>query len=359
MMKELGFSEYKNASKFLMLPDLFNYFLTGKYTNEYTNNTTSLMYNQVKGDWEEKLLDIVGLDKSYFSEVIQPGTKVGDLKQSICDELEIGSIPVIAPSTHDTASAVAGIPVVDKSKNYGFISMGTWGCVIKETKDPIISNEVMEIGYANEAGVESNLFFKNIAALWLIQQCRDRWVKDHNKDISWDDIVQEAKDKKILKTLIDVDEPVFMLPQNDMPQVICDYAKKNGQPIPSDMGEIARTVYEGIALKARYNVEYLERFTGRKIEKIHMMGGGTKNKLLCQMISDSCRVPVDTGPTETTTVGNLLMQLKADGEIDDLGQGRQISLNSSKIENYLPQDENIWDEAYEIYLEKYKTVNKY
>lgn len=359
MMKELGFSEYINANKFLMLPDLFNYFLTGRLTNEYTDITTSLLYDQLNGTLSEKLIGEVGLAREAFPETVVPGDKIGDLKENIADDLGMDRIPVIAPATHDTASAVAGIPVVDKNINYAFISMGTWGIVIKETPKPVVNRQAMEIGFANEAGVISNQLFKNIAALWLIQQCRDRWVKDAGEDITWDEIVDQAKTKKPLQTLIDVDDDVFMLSYSDMPKVVRDYCRENGEKVPQDIGEVSRVIYEGIALKARYNIEALKDLTGSRIQKIHMMGGGTKNRLLCQMVSDACGIQVDTGPTETTTVGNLLMQLKADGEIKDLDEGRQISLNSSKIESYEPQNTSMWDGAYKIYYDKYKTVNKY
>ena len=344
-------TEYLTAYKFLMMPDLFNYFLTGVMVNEYTDAHTTTMCSPFEMRWENKILDKLNFPRDIFCEIVQPGTKIGEIKKSICDELSINSIPVVAPATHDTPSAIAGIPVVDKSKNIVFISIGTWGIIIIEMDKPNISKQVYESGFANEAGVDGKmLLFKNFIGMWLIQQSRDRWVKDSGKEITWDDIMNLAMGTSSIESFIDIDASIFVLAQTDMPKTIKDFCARTGQKIPDSIGAVARVIYESMALKVKHNLIALDGIIGSKLDFIHMVGGGTKDKLLCQWIADATGLHVYAGPSETTSIGNLLMQLKAAGEIKNLEEGRQISLNSSKVENYIPQDTQDWDEKYQAYL---------
>ncbi|MBM3701464.1 MAG: rhamnulokinase [Actinobacteria bacterium] len=344
-------TEFVNRDKFLTIPDIFNYFLTGETYNEYTRLTNSIMYNQKEKKWEDRIFDKLGLTKDIFPEIIMPGEKIGSISGDVCTELEIETMLVIAPVTHDTPSAVAGIPVADKNKNWAFISMGTWCIIGQETKSPIINDETMKAGFSNEGGAEGlNLFVKNITGLWIIQQCRERWIKDEGSDISWDEIVKMSFSAEAFKSFIDVDDPVFSKPQVDMPKVLQEYCKNRGQNIPEGIGEISRCIYESLAMKFRHDLDALEKLTGDKIELLHLVGGGIQNKLLCQWTADVTGSPVVAGPTETTSVGNLLMQLKGTGEIKTLEEGRKISLASSKVTSYQPKDKNRWDEAYSRYL---------
>jgi len=344
-------TEFVNRDKFLTIPDIFNYFLTGETYNEYTRLTNSIMYNQKEKKWEDRIFDKLGLTKDIFPEIIMPGEKIGSISGDVCTELEIETMLVIAPVTHDTPSAVAGIPVADKNKNWAFISMGTWCIIGQETKSPIINDETMKAGFSNEGGAEGlNLFVKNITGLWIIQQCRERWIKDEGSDISWDEIVKMSFSAEAFKSFIDVDDPVFSKPQVDMPKVLQEYCKNRGQNIPEGIGEISRCIYESLAMKFRHDLDALEKLTGDRIELLHLVGGGIQNKLLCQWTADVTGSPVVAGPTETTSVGNLLMQLKGTGEIKTLEEGRKISLASSKVTSYQPKDKNRWDEAYSRYL---------
>jgi len=229
--------------------------------------------------------------------------------------------------------------------------MGTWCIIGQETKSPIINDETMKAGFSNEGGAEGlNLFVKNITGLWIIQQCRERWIKDEGSDISWDEIVKMSFSAEAFKSFIDVDDPVFSKPQVDMPKVLQEYCKNRGQNIPEGIGEISRCIYESLAMKFRHDLDALEKLTGDRIELLHLVGGGIQNKLLCQWTADVTGSPVVAGPTETTSVGNLLMQLKGTGEIKTLEEGRKISLASSKVTSYQPKDKNRWDEAYSRYL---------
>jgi sugar (pentulose or hexulose) kinase len=343
--------EFVNGDRFLTMPDIFNYFLTGRAYNEYTRITTSIMYNQKEGRWENKIFDRLDLPRDIFPEIIKPGEEIDNISNKVCSELEIETIPVIAPAAHDTPSAVAGIPVVSKNKNWAFISMGTWCIIGQETEDPIINDQAFNADFSNEGGVEgTNLFVKHITGLWIIQQCREKWIKDSNRDISWNEIVKLSSDAEPFKSFIDVNDPIFSKPQVDMPETISKYCKEKGQDIPGSIGEISRCVYESLAMKFKHDLNKLEKLTGKKIELLHLVGGGTQNKLLCQWTADATGIQAIAGPTETTSVGNLLMQLKASGEIKTLDEGRKISLNSSEVTNYKPEDGDRWSEEYSRYL---------
>ncbi|MCJ7615336.1 MAG: FGGY-family carbohydrate kinase, partial [Desulfobacterales bacterium] len=348
-LKKNDSASLKSAKTYLSIGDLFNYFLTGEIFNEFTRFTTSVLYNQRERKIEESLFKKLGLPAEIFPEMIYPGQKVGNISNEVTGELGIDTFPVIAPAIHDTASAVAGIPVKDGKKKWAFMSLGTWACMGVENNKVLISDEIYDAVFSNEAGVEdTNIFVKNINGLWVIQKCREKWLKD--KDISWDGIVDLSREAAPFASFIDVDQPQFAQPQIDMPRIIREYCKKTGQSQPDSIGEVARCVYESLALKFRYYFEILARFSGQKFEVLHLVGGGTQNKLLCQWISDVNGIPVISGPAETTAVGNLLMQLKADGEIANIEEGRKISLKSSAIDRYEPQNKTKWDEIYNKYL---------
>ena len=344
-------TELINADKFLMVPDIFNYFLTSKVNNEFTNITTSTMYEQKEKKISDKILNSIGVSKDIFPEMLMPGEKVGKISDDICRELEIRAIPVIAPATHDTASAIASIPVTGRNKSWAFISMGTWCVVGKETESPIINEEVYEADFANEGGIEgSNIFFKNLTGLWIIQKCREKWIEEKGKDITWDEIVELSSNSKPFQSFIDVDEPIFFQPQIDMPKIIQEYCRGKRQNIPEGIGEISRCLYESMVLKIRVNLYLLEKLTNKKIEILYLVSGGTKNRMLCKLIANVTEKPVILGFSEATAVGNFLMQLKGTGEIGTLEEARIISRDSSKIVYFEPEKKDRWDEEYEKYL---------
>jgi len=348
-------TELFSANNFLMIPDLFNYFLTGEKSNEFTNATTTLMFDQKNKKWSDKLLNMLSIPQKIFCEIIQPGNKIGKLLNSVSKELEIHPIEVIAPCSHDTASAVTGIPVADTSKDWAFISMGTWCVIGIETENIIIKEEIVGTGFFNEGCAEGlNLFVKDINGLWVIQQCRERWSKEKGKVISWDEIVKLSSKTRPFMSFINIDNRVFCEPQVDMPEEIKKYCKKTGQKIPEDIGEISRCVYASLALRFRYDLETLEKFIDKKIEFLHLVGGGSANKLLCQWTANATELPVIAGPEETTSVGNLIIQLKGTGEIKSLEEGRQISLLSSNVIGFEPKEEDIWGEAYDKYLRLFR-----
>ncbi|MDD3520288.1 MAG: rhamnulokinase [Actinomycetota bacterium] len=342
-----------NADKFLMMPDIFNYFLTGNMFNEFTEATTSIVYDLKNNTWSREILEFLGIGNDLFPEIVQPGTKIGNIQKSIADELDIKPISVIAPASHDTASAVTGIPVIDKNKTWCFVSMGTWLVQGMEIDKPIVNEDIYASGFANEGGSEGkNILPKNINGLWVIQQCMEKWRRDAGRNIAWAEIDKLFPKAKAFASFIDVDDSVFLPPSPDMPKVIAEYCKKKGQDMPSDIGSVARCFYESIVLKIRFNVSKLENLTGKKIELMQLVGGGTNNRLLCQWIADALGVHVAAGPTETTAVGNLIMQMKGSGEIKNVEEGRQLCIRSTDVKRYEPfSSEKIkWDTAYEKYL---------
>ena len=350
--------EIKNAKTFLAISDIFNYFLTGNTFNEITRFTTSILYDQKEGRLADAIFDKFSLPKDIFPPILRPGEKIGEITENICKELDVRAVEVIAPATHDTASAVAGIPVTDKNSNWAFLSMGTWCCLGKETEKPLINSEVFKTTFSNEAGVENtNLLVKNYNGLWIIQQCREKWIKEKGEDISWKDIDRLYPSAKPFKAFIDMDDPAFGRHQLEMPKIVMDYCRKTGQEVPLSIGEISRCIYESLVLKFRYYILMLEKLTGKRIELLHIVGGGTKNKLTCKWMADATGKPLKAGPTETTSMGNLIMQLKAAGEINSLDEGRQISQNSSEVDYFTPEDSQSWDMAYERYL-KILTLSK-
>ena len=338
--------ELREGSQLLMIPDLLNYFLTGKACNEYTNATMTLLCDQRKKTWEKAILARLRIPDSFLRNLIMPGSLIGSLQKQVCEELGINPISVVAPATHDTASAVTGIPVTDGSKNWAFISMGTWSIVGMETRQPIITDRVFDSGYGNNAIADGrNMLVNYITGLWIIQQCRQKWIKDLGRDISWSEIVKESEKAGPATAYIDVDDSSFTQMIPDMPGAIIEYCRQSGQKLENSIAAISRTVYESLVLKYRANLKTLETLSGTTLDQLNIVGGGIQNHTLCQWTADAIGLPVFAGPAETTSMGNLLMQLKCAGEISTLEQGREISLKSSEVIRYEPTTIGQWDNA--------------
>lgn len=334
------------ADKALLIPDLFAYFLTGEMRTEYTDASTTDLLNAKTQTIDTELLKILGVKEDLFAKMIRPGECYGMLSDEICEELHCEKVPVFAVATHDTASAVAAVPTL--KKDYCYISCGTWSLFGTVIDEPILTEESCEAAYTNEGASDGKIrYLKNIMGLWLIQQSRKEWQRQ-GLDVSFDEMERAARGAEPFKCFIDPDAPDFVTPGN-MPKRVQEYCKRTGQFVPETMGEILRCIYESLALKYKYAIEILENITNKKYEYIHMIGGGIKDSLLCQMTADACGRKVLAGPVEATVTGNVLVQLIALGLIKDLDEGRQIVLNSFDIKEYESLEADGFSKAYESF----------
>lgn len=344
--KRQGDVALDNAAKLLLMPDLLGYFLTGEAKSEYTNVTTTMLYNPTTRDWDWESIRALGLPEHIFTPIDRAGSLRGKLRPELAEELGLNQASFAAVGTHDTASAVAAIP---GSGSFAFCSSGTWSLFGVETDTPILSDEVRDANFSNEGTVQGGFRpLKNIMGLWLIQECRRDWIKAGNK-YSWDEIVEMAKQAQPLRSIIDPDYGEFFAGGN-MVEKIKAFCEKTGQPVPQTPGEIARCIYESLALKYRWALERLEEIKGEKIGSLNIVGGGIQNKLLNQMVADSLDRPVITGPIEGAAMGNLLSQAMALGEIETLDQLRQVVRNSEAVQVWQSVHTDEWEQAYEKLL---------
>ncbi|MBQ4577504.1 MAG: rhamnulokinase, partial [Clostridia bacterium] len=298
------------ARTLLMMPDLLGWFLSGEAKSEYTNVTTSMLYDPTRKDWDWSTIEELGLPRRIFTEIDRAGQLRGSLRPELAEELGLNRAAYAAVGTHDTASAVAAIP---GSGSFAFCSSGTWSLFGVETDAPILTDAVRDANFSNEGTVQGGFRpLKNIMGLWLIQECRRDWAKKTGVTYSWDEIVAQASAAEPFRTIIDPDYGEFF-GGGDMIRKLQDYCRKVGQPVPETVGQIARCIYESLALKYRWALERLEEIKGEKIEMLNIVGGGCKNGLLNRMAADATDRVVVAGPVEGAALGNLLMQAKALG----------------------------------------------
>lgn len=324
------------AATFLTIPDLFNYWLSGRACCEFTNATTTQFYNPRTGNWDLVTLAALGLPTSIFPEIVLPGTQIGDYN----------GIPVIAPACHDTGSAVVAVPTT--TSDYAYCSSGTWSLFGLELNEALINDAAYEANVTNEGGVNSTYrFLKNVAGMWLVQQCRATW-REQGTEYSYDQLTAEAKSAEPFRSMVDPDDLLF-LPPGDMPSRIREFCKRTGQPEPQSVGQVMRAVYESLALKYRYTLDKLIHITGRTVERLHVIGGGSQNALLCQMTADALGRLVIAGPVEATALGNAIVQFLALGEIGSIAEAREILSHTVGTVHYEPQNTDGWEEAYDRY----------
>lgn len=321
------------ADTFLTAPDLLNYWLTGEAVCEFTNATTTQLFDPRAGTWATDLMDALGIPARIFPEVIQPGTRLGVYE----------GIPVIAPACHDTGSAVAAVPA--QTHNYAYVSSGTWSLVGMEVDEPVITPEALAANVTNEGGVYGTYrLLKNVMGLWIVQQCRATWQQQGN-EYSYGELVALAREAPALRSIIPVDDERF-LPPGDHPAHVRTLCAERDVPVPETTGAIVRCVLESLALAYRNVLETLTDLTGTSIEVIHIVGGGTQNELLCQMTADATGIPVVAGPVEATVIGNALVQLITLDELTDIDEARQLVAGMKTLTRYEPQATEMWDEAY-------------
>ena len=335
------------AETFLMIPDLFNFWLTGRKVCEFTDATTTQFYDPRKKNWSTEICTALSLPFEILPEVVQPGTQLGTLRPSVAAETGLPEIPVIAPACHDTGSAVAAVPA--QADSWAYISSGTWSLMGIEVPEPIVTDQALALNFTNEGGVENTFrFLKNIMGLWLVQECRRTWAQAGD-EMSYIQITELAEKAKPFGALIDPDDDVF-LPPGDMPARIADYCKHTGQTPPSDVGEILRCALESLALKYRWVLEKLEGVSGGRIEVIHIVGGGAQNRILCQFTADATGTPVIAGPIEATAIGNIAVQAIACDLIGSISEAREVIHRSFDVVTYEPRKSAGWDQAYEQFL---------
>ncbi|MCR5151304.1 MAG: rhamnulokinase [Clostridiales bacterium] len=337
----------ERANRLLFMPDLFGYFLTGNKTTEYSIATTSQMVDLKTKTWAGDLLRRLGIREDILCPISPSGTELGMIKKEICDECGIQSVPVISVCGHDTQSAITAVPA-DK-KDFAFLSSGTWSLFGTELDEPVISEKSIKMNVTNEGGYGSKIgFLKNIIGLWLIQESRRHWNR-HGKDYTYADLEKLALEAKPFKCFIDPDAPEFV-PHGNIPARVREYCKNTNQPVPETPGEVMRCIYESLAMKYRLTLDNLEECTGRKYEKINVIGGGTKDTLLLKMTACSTGREVEAGPVEATVLGNIVLQLIAGGAIKDIEHARQVIKNSEKTKLYMPENSEEWQRAYERFL---------
>lgn len=337
----------ERADKMLFMPDLFGYMLTGKMCAEYSIASTSQLIDLDKRTWSKEILDAFGIKESVFAPLVQPGTVLGELSKEICEECGVDPVPVISVCGHDTQSAITSVPCEDG--DFAFLSSGTWSLFGTELDKPIVNETSMNINITNEGGFDGSTgFLKNIIGLWLIQESRRQWKRE-GKEYSYADLEKLALAAEPFKCFIDPDAPEFV-PHGNIPERVREFCRKTGQYVPETVGEIMRCIYESLAMKYRLTFEKLRECTERDYPVIHVIGGGTKDGLLCQMTANSCDRTVKAGPIEATVMGNVAVQLMSDGSVKNIGQARKIVAESSELKTFEPKDTDKWAEAYEDFL---------
>lgn len=339
------------AQSLLFMPDLFAYFLTGNKVSEYSIATTSQLVDINTRDWSKEMLEKLGLPEKIFNRIVPSGSVTGYLSDEICEELGLEKVPVIAVCGHDTQSAVTAVP--SEKEDFAFISSGTWSLFGTETKKPIVNDLSYSFNVTNEGGFGySTAFLKNICGLWLIQESRRQWIRE-GKEYSYAELEKAALREKPFARFIDPDAPEFAVPGN-LPARITEYCRRTGQSVPENEGQTVRCIYESLALRYRAVLEGIEKCTGKNYDSLNVVGGGTKDTLLCKMTADACNITVYAGPIEATVMGNVAVQLISGGDIADVIEARRIIANSGQLKCYSPENAAAWDEAYE----KFKSVTK-
>lgn len=332
------------AESLLLIPGLLRYFFTGEKVNDHTHASTTQLVNIHSGDWDEELLGRMGIPAHLFAPIVQAGTAVGSLLPSVSRELGLPSMQVIAVGEHDTASAVAAVPV--EQQNFAYICCGTWSLLGTEVTTPVLTEQALEWNFTNEAGVSGTTrLLKNIMGLWLVQECKRIWEKE-GVSLSYEQMTEMAERARPFGFLIDPDHDMFLNPDH-MPQQVQHYCRITNQPVPQSKGEIVRCILESLALKYRWALERTEKLAGTSFPVVHMVGGGIKNRLLCQFTANATTRPVLAGPSEASTLGNLLVQYMALGKIKNLQEARSVVKHSYPVEIFEPQDREAWNEAFE------------
>jgi len=346
-MAQAGSPLLGTARTFLNMPDLFNYWLSGRKASEFTIATTSQCYDPGQGDWARGMLEKLGIPAGIFGEVVPPGTVLDELLPPVARETNSTSIPVVATAGHDTGSAVAAVPA--QGEDYIYLSSGTWSLMGIETREPIINDRSLDYNFTNEGGVNNTFrFLKNIMGLWLVQECRREWARA-GAAFSYDDLTRMAAKAPAFASIIAPGDSRF-LPPGDMPARVRSYCQETGQSVPQSKGEVVRCVLESLALEYRLVAGRLDEMAGYPLPVLHIFGGGSRNDLLNQFAADATGRTVIAGPVEATAIGNVLVQALALGQIESLAEGRALVRRSFEVTTFESKPSTAWDEAFDRYL---------
>ena len=338
----------ENAERLLFTPDLLNYFLTGEKYTEYTIASTGAVLDAKKRAISSDLLKKFGIKESLFSPIVMPGNRIGKLTPSLIAELGNINADVVNIASHDTASAVIAVPA-KKGDEFVYISSGTWSLMGVENDEPVINTLSMKYNFTNEGGAGGKIrFLKNIMGLWLEQESRRQWKRE-GVSYTFDELTELALKSKPFACFIDPNNTLFS-PAGDMPGRIREFCKNTNQHVPETVGEVVRCIFESLALCYRQTIESIESMTGKKYSSINIVGGGTKEAVLCQWAADASNRVVYAGPVEATAIGNISMQAISAGELKDINEAREVVMNSFDVKVYEPKHTDAWDEAYSRFL---------
>lgn len=341
----------KATKEILFMPDALAYLLTGNKVVEYTIASTSQILNPRTKKFEAELLEKAGVSPSILGEIVMPGYLIGTLRDDIAEESELGKVNVVAVAGHDTGAAVAAVPATNEK--FAYLSSGTWSLMGIEVKDAIINERTSQLNFTNEGGVEGTTrFLKNITGMWILEQCMKEWKKE-GITYAYEKIVQMADTVSPFQSLIDPDHTSFASP-GCMTKAIQEYCAASGQHVPETHPEFVRCIFESLALKYRYVLGLLKELAPFEIEKLHVIGGGSKNPLLNQWTSNAIGLPVVAGPSEATAIGNIMLQAKAAGVVNTLQEMRAIIAESVHLDEFVPQNSEVWLEAYNKFLKVIK-----
>lgn len=350
--RQENFSPMKAASSILFMPDALSYMLTGEKVCEYTIASTSQLLNARTRKFEEKLFDTMDISPDLMGELVMPGKIIGYLSDAICRECGINKAPVIAVAGHDTASAVVAVPA--ENENFAYLSSGTWSLMGIELKQPVISEASFAMNFTNEGGVDGTIrFLKNITGMWLLEQCRKEWETE-GVSYTYPAIVEMSETTEGFRSLVDPDHPSFANPES-MTGAIAEYCRKTGQAVPEKHAHFIRCIFDSLALKYKFVLDRLQEIAPFQIEKLHIIGGGSQNRLLNQMTANAIGLPVVAGPAEATALGNVMIQAKGLGLVNSLQEIRNVISKSVSPDTFEPENSQQWSEAFGQF---YELVNK-
>ena len=335
------------ATRLLLIPDLFHFLLTGRDVTEYTNATTTQMLRSGRADWDIEVLERLGLPTHLLGEIVPAGTRLASLKPKIAAELALEGVDVIAPATHDTGSAVVGAPF---EKGSAFISAGTWSLAGVELDAPLINSDTARLNFTNEGGAfGTTRFLKNVMGLWILESCRKEWA-DQNLDVPYDALLRDLNPDEPSRTFLFPDDQRFFAPRS-MLTAIGTQVEETGQSAPIDPVACTRSILDSLAFRCASVVRTIERLTGNPVREIHIVGGGSRNDYLNQIISNVSGHPVAAGPVEATAIGNILVQAIHTGRFKNLQEGRRYVRRNVALKHFTPRQSQAWEEAQRRYAE--------